>query len=335
MHMVKFVGSQLCAALVISLVAVAGAQDDVLFSEGQSVVALVSLNVRDSPGVGNASFGVQSVGSHAVVVSSAPVELGGMLWWHLRWEDGVVGWSAQGDAGEAFLAVASSTETRTGAVRSVFAERWLRVFRGPLPVETPRFNGPVAVVTRTSSVLGQVRERSAWQFNEQGWPIAVEQHLYSGEATHSFTITWSYGSGGLPTSIHWRSKSDSVTLEFTWGPTAVEVSSAVFSARYFESSGGTLTVEQSFPIEMKQIYAFQADGSYTARISAPFDGTWQNLGVSTSDAQNVVIQSESEIVTNTTSVSRRDTFGNPTSASTRTRGQLSYFGELTWEIEYR
>lgn len=97
----RSLGDRLFLVLAFSLASVAFAQPT--FTEGQFVTALVRLNVRSEADALSPSLGVQEPGSIAVVVSGIPIRTGGYEWWLLSWIGGPTGYSASGDANEAYL----------------------------------------------------------------------------------------------------------------------------------------------------------------------------------------------------------------------------------------
>lgn len=338
--MVKVGGGWLAVALAFAWVAVAFAQGGVRFTQGEAVVALVNLNVRSAPGTGNESLGVQPAGARAEVLSPSPTSADGYLWWQLRWENGVVGWSAQGNETEAFLAAVDSLPSpAVTAASELFPDRWLRAFNTFGPSQTPRFAGPVAEVTRTTGSRGQLSEVVTWRFDERGWPTEIEWTLYVNETAYGNELTWHYDDRGLPTSIDWRDGqgSEAPAAIITWSDSSVEVTSDTFRARYsYDPDSDVLTADQTLPGEVRQIYAFNANGNYTLTTLVPLDGrTWTETVVAVANGQNIHTNSVGVAGTSTTRITSSDSQGNPTRAEGATRGFISSTSTIAWEIRYR
>lgn len=335
--MTNRIGGWAVAVLVVAALAVAAAQSGAGFTEGQEVVAVVDLNVRAGPGADNASVGVQLAGARAVVISSSPANAGGLNWWRLRWEDGLVGWSAEGNSSQRFLALAVTGGT--GQASDLFLDRFWRVFGGFLAPPGPRFDGPIESVTRTELKGDRVTQQTTWRFDAHGRPSEVDHVFYVDGVAYSRSNQVTYGADNLPVRIEGRTGDELEEVLFRWGPNSVEAWSTAefgFQATYsYAAAHDSMTIEEDTVLPLRTTVAFHADGSSTSRALTLLDGTWTEVNAVTSDAHNVTTYSEGLLATNETSVTARDARGNPTRASMVSRGFAPSTGSITWDITYR
>lgn len=320
------------------------------FSVGETVAASVNLNVRAGPGSRNPSLGVQPTGSRAVVINGVPVDAGGMVWWELKWENGVIGWSAQGDDSESYLTVVGEGVSPIDIeVSDRFVDRWLRAppslgsFAG-----NPLVNGPVAVATMTSGSPGEVGYvQAVFAFDELGRIVSgrykdIVEPNYEIEIIQELT----FGADGLPVRIDvlMTSLLQEVSSEMTdvvtvrWTATSVMTTSAeellpdnVFT---YDVARDVLTLHLDGGVID---YVFQEDDSYSQynRYEQP-DGTWKSdyIGGTSRSAQG------STGPFGTSTIEDSDRYGNPTLISfvphSRFQGSEPVEPSLTvWEYEYR
>lgn len=217
-----------------------------------------------------------------------------------------------------------------------FHDRWLRSLMLPGVDEIPHFAGPVAEVTRSSASGGRVTEARVWRLDERGWPTDTELTLFANNAEYTYTSSWTYGSDGLPTTIEIGGGTHDVVF-LSWGASSVDVASSTSEMRFtYDTARDVLEVNQTVPNEVRRVFTFQPDGSYSYEFfSNDENGTMQLAATGTVDSSNLRTGSASSTFATSVSVSERDERGNPVAATMARSGAVTGAVDLTWDITYR
>ena len=230
----------------------------------------------------------------------------------------------------------ASAQGPTTSQPDPFHDRWLRALMLPGVDEVPHFVGTVAEVTRTAANGGRVTEKRVWRLDERGWPTITELTLFANNAEYTYSSTWTYGSDGLPTTIELGGGTHDVMF-LSWGPSTVDVSSATHTLWFtYDAARDVLEVNQTQPNEVRRVFTFEADGSYSYEFSSKDEeGRMQVAATGTVDSNNLRTGSVSSSLTSSLSVSDRDERGNPLAATLTRTGAAAGTTDLAWDITYR
>ncbi len=230
----------------------------------------------------------------------------------------------------------SASAQGPGIAEDRFADRLLRVGVPPVVEETPRFDGDVAEVVRTTTADGNVTERRVWRFDERGRLASTEWVVYAGSNEFSYTSTWAYGEDGLPSVIEFGGRQANLLL-LSWEGDSLDITSDTQRLRYtYDAAGDVLTLEQLEPSPLRQVYEFRDDGSSRLTFSTADDsGSWQQSLTGEADRHNVRTAMTTAALETLTAITAHDPFGNPMEATRERSGQATDTMSLTWETTFR
>ena len=93
-------------SLLLCVVATDGKAQEVAVEQGDRVeVVLGPLRVRAGAGLVHDNLGSKTEGATGSVIDGSGQHVDGYWWWHIAWDDGLTGWSAQGDGTSDFFTV--------------------------------------------------------------------------------------------------------------------------------------------------------------------------------------------------------------------------------------